>query len=317
MFTVSEIYEEAKKDVGTCDDALFFRYCTDAVALIANKADFEGWKGYVDICVTDRCITLPREVQTVIAVNIEGNPAVGRNELFSFHLNGPGSRKKTSCNWYWTDGGYNHATYRDIPTPSQLVAYLDKESDNGKSVIVHGFDENNKPLWHDVGGQQRRGYPLPTVYGYAVPDEDMPKISRITRVVKERTDGVVRVSTVDDSGLTGTLLGVYEPDELVPQYRRIRINRDAEWVRIAYMKSNPRIDSYYDHIPLQSRLAFLLAVKALRSYKHEDIAEAHSFEADAARLELEAQDKLDVATLAPPMIVDHNNPQDKSDWDIR
>lgn len=317
MFTVDEIYDEARKDIGSCDEKLFFRWVTDAVALIANKADFEGWKGYVDICVSGQCITLPREVQTVVAVNIEGNPAVGRNQLFSFHLNGPGDNKRSSCNWYWDDSGYSYATYRDIVTPSQLVAYLENENDNGSSVIVHGFDEENRPLWHTVGGEQRRGYPLPTVYGYAVPDDAMPKISRITRIVKERTKGSIRVSTTDDSGMTGTLLGVYEPDELVPQYRRIRINRAASWVRVAYMKANPRIDSMYDHIPLQSRTAFLLAVKALRMYKQEDIAEAHSFEADAARLELEAQDKLDVATLAPPCIVDHNQPQDKSDWDIR
>lgn len=316
MFTVNEIYDEAKKIVGSCDDPLFFRWLSDAVALVSNKAEFEGWKGYVDICVSDKCVTLPREVGTVLAVNMNGNPAVGRNELFSFHLNGPGE-KSHRCDWAWTDGGYAHATYRDIGAPSQLVAYVENEADNGSSLVVEGYDRYGKPLWHTVGGEQRRGYPVPTVYGYAIPDDDMPEIARITRVVKGRTQGTVRLSTIDDTGDTGTLLGVYEPDELVPQYRRIRLNKTCDWVRIAYRKTNPKIESRYDHIPLQSRLAFLMALRAVRMYFAEDIAEAHSYESDAARLELEAQDKLESPTLSPPSVVDWNNIQAKDDWDIR
>lgn len=316
MFQVDDIYDEAKKIVGSCDDPLFFRWLSDAVALIANKADFEGWKGYLDICATDRCVTLPREVQTVLGVTLDGNPAVGRNELFSFHLNGPGD-KRSACNWAWDDGGANHATYRDITTPSKLVAQLDTEEDNGVSVVVHGFDKNNQPLWHEVGGEQRRGYPIPTIYGYGVPDVDMPEIGRITAVIKERSKGTVRLSTIDSSGLTGTLLGVYEPDELYPQYRRIRLSRAASWVRIAYTKVNPKVDSRYDHIPLNSRLGFLLAVRAVRFYSHEDIAEAHSYEADAVRMELEAQLKLEAEILSPPQVVDWNQLQAKDDFDIR
>src|SRR6266702_7086493 len=100
MFTVSEIYDEGKKIIGACDDVKFFRWCGDVVTMIANKADFEGWKLTLDICTAGchcstgtacnrgascgrRCLTLPREVETVIAVNIGGQPTLGFGQLFN------------------------------------------------------------------------------------------------------------------------------------------------------------------------------------------------------------------------------------------
>jgi hypothetical protein len=127
----------------------------------------------------------------------------------------------------------------------------------------------------------------------------------------------MRLSTVDDSGTTGTLLGVYEPDETLPQYRRIKLNRACNWVRIAYLKNNPIFTSRYDHIELSSRIGFLLAMQARKMYKDLRTDEAHSFEADAARLEQEAQWKMDPPTYMPPQVNDMNNIRDKADYDIR
>src|SRR5690349_14154798 len=98
MFRVNDVYDEAKKIIGVCDEEKLFRWLGDAVGLIANKGDFEGWKGYLDICTMGcqcnsgadqscrlgccgrRCIALPREVETVIAVNIGGQPALGKQQ---------------------------------------------------------------------------------------------------------------------------------------------------------------------------------------------------------------------------------------------
>lgn len=331
MFRVDDVYDEAKKIIGVCDDTKLFRWMGDAVTIISNKADLEGWKGYLDICTRGcncdsgcnrtggcgrKCLALPREVETVLAVNIGGRPTLGHSQLFSFHLNGPGDCK-ADCGWGWQDQGNFNVTYKDLITPSKLIAYTQNPLDNGKQLIVYGYDTAGNVLRRQEGSNFINGYQVPMIYGYAIPDVGAPEVARITGLYKEPTVGSVRLSTIDDSGTTGTLLSVMEPDETLPQYRRIQLNRACEWVRIAYRKTDPVFHSRWDHIPLQSRLAFLLAFQARKMYADLQIGEAHSFEADAARMEVEAQQTREAPLYMPVQVIDHNNPKDKSDYDIR
>lgn len=318
MFQVDDIWEEAKKLVGMCDDPKLFRWLSDAVTLTANKADFEGWKGFIDICTTNRglCATMPREVDTVYGVTLGGHPTLGLGQLFNFHLNGPGEGCG-SCGWTWQDMGGFHSVYRDITVPSKLVAYVQNPSDTGKALIVYGFDDQGNKLRRETSTGWLDGYQVPTIYGYAVSETGAPTVARVTAVDKALTDGPIRLSTIDDSGLTGTLLAVYEPDERFPQYRRIKLSRACEWIRVAYRKNSPIFRSRFDHVPLKSRIAFLLAVQAVKSYSEKDIAMAHAFESDAARLELEAQNASEAPTFTPIQVVGMNDLLDKSDYDIR
>jgi YD repeat-containing protein len=335
MIRVDEIYDEARKIIGTCDDLKLFRWLSDAVGMIANKEDLEGWKGYLDICTQGcgsctagttcnnpagcgrRCVALPREVDTVIGVNIGGQPVLGRSQLFSFHLNGPGDCR-TICEWAWSDQGKMHCTYRELTEPAKLVAHLQTSADNGAQVLVYGYDDHGNVLRRqDTNGAWINGYQIPTIYGVAVPEVGAPVIARVTQLYKQPTVGSVRLSTIDDSGATGTLLTVMEPDETLPQYRRIQLNRSCNWVRIAYRKTNPIFTSKYDHIPLRSRLAILVALQARKHIADNQIAEAHSYEADAARMELEAQQMAEAPLFHPVQVVDMSNPRDKYDYDIR
>lgn len=332
MFTVNEVYDEAKKIAGMCSDEKLFRWMGDVVTMIANKGDFEGWKGYLDICTAGgcqtcseskpcrsqccgrRCISLPREVETPLAVNIGGHPTLGYGQLFNFHLNGMGDCC-TPCDWSWQDLGQNYSTMRDLITPAKLVAYLQSPNDNGKRLVVFGYDVNGNLLRRTENGIVVNGYRVPTIYGYAIPDAEAPLIARITGVDKERSEATMRLSTTDDSGSTGVTLGIYEPDETVPQYRRIRINRVCDWIRLAYRKSNPVFFSKSDHIPLKSRVGFLLGMQARKEYADNDLAEATAYEAQAARLEIEAQTATESPTHFPMQVIDRSESiRDKSDY---
>jgi hypothetical protein len=300
------------------------------VTLIANKGDFEGWKGWIDICTRgchcggrekhdscgSRCITLPREVETVLAVNIQGQPSLGLGQLFNFHLNGPGDREGT-CEWSWQDQGNWHCTYKDLITPAQLVVHLGTAEDNDKEFTVFGYDEHGNVLRQQINGVWHNGLRLPTIYGVALPDTDAPKIARITGIHREASVASMRLGTIDDTGTSGVTLGVYEPDETLPQFRRIIISRSCRWVRVAYRRTNPVFTSRWDHIPLKSRVGFLLGVAARKHYSTYDYAGAHAAEADAVRLEVEAQQVAEANTYSPPQIVDRSQVRDKSDYDIR
>lgn len=330
MFRVDDIYDEAKKIVGICDDAKLYRWIGDAVGLIVNKADVEGLKGTLDICSAGcscdganpcgdgcgrRCLTMPREIETVIAVNIGGRPALGYAQLFNHHLNGPGDCR-TGCNFSWQDMGAYFSTYRDLITPAKLVVYTQNVEDNNKEFIVYGYDGDGNVLRRQVAGVWKNGLAIPTIYGAAIPDVDAPTVSRITGIFKQSSVGSMRLSTIDDSGATGVLLGVYEPDETVPQFRRIMLNRACNWARVSYLKTSASFSSKYDHIPLKSRLGFLMAMQAVKSYISVQLAEAHAFEADAARMEVEAQMKLDAPLYMPIQVVDMNRLRDKGDYHI-
>lgn len=334
MFRVIEVYDEAKNIVGQCNDAKLFRWLGRAVSLVANKADLDGLRGYLDICTMGcscattgsicnspagcgrRCITLPREVETVIGIQVGGQPVLFRGELFQFHLNGPGSCR-TVCEWAADDRGHNYCTFRDIITPAKVVAYLETPEDNGKQFLIYGFDKKGQTLKRQVNGVWTPGYQVPTIFGVAVPDNEAPDIARITNIFKEDTIGNMRLSTLDDSGATGITLGVYEPDENTPNYTRLQLNRSCNWVRVAYLKTNPTFNSKYDHIPLRSQQAVLMAVQAVKEYSDKQYEAAHSCEADAARMEIEAQLKAEPPTFNPIQVVDMSQPRDKYDYDIR
>lgn len=331
MFRVDDIYDEAKKLSGFCDDTKLFRWVGDCVSMVANKGDFEGWKGWLDICTVGcncahtstpcnqrelcgrRCVTLPREIETVLAVNIGGHPSLGFGTLFNFHLNGPGDGC-ASCNWSWQDQGDWHTTHRDIVTPTRVVAFLQTAEDNGKELTIEGYDSAGNVLRRQENGEWVNGYRVPTIYGVAMPDTTAPLIARITKVFKERTAGSIRLASRDNT----VQLANYEPDETLPQYRRIKLNRASNWVRIAYMKANPTFHSRYDHIPLRSRLGFLLAMQARKHYSDLQIGDAHAYEADAVRMEVEAQMKAEpITTLNPLQIVDRmSSLRDQDDFGI-
>ena len=93
MFQAQDVLDDARDIFGICKEEKLFRYITDAIRLLANKGDIDPLVGALDICVQNKCVTLPNEVETVFGVNLAGRPALGHNELFSWHLNGPGDRK--------------------------------------------------------------------------------------------------------------------------------------------------------------------------------------------------------------------------------
>lgn len=301
MLTVDEIWDEASEVFGHCNERKLLRWITDAVQLLANKGEIDPLVGQVDLCVNGGCVTLPREIETVLAVNIGGHPALGRDELFSFHLNGLGDFN-TPCGYTWTNvGGF--CTYRDIQCPARLIAFLDKEEDQGKELRVFGFDDQNRPLRTLVGNRWEDGYLVPTIFGYALPDSTAPYVSRITSIRKAITVGNVRLSSFDNSSSSGTLLGVFEHDETEPYYRRIRLHHSADWVRLYFRRRSLELRTQKDRIYLHSRPALMLAFHALKAYRQTDLAAGVQFEAQATRLLSERESVL-TAPVANPIQVD-------------
>lgn len=286
-FTVGDVYDEVLKIVGQCDQQSVYSQVTHAVEVLSNSGDFDLLLGYVDLCVVNNDITLPREVDTVLAVNVNGKPAILRDQMYRFHLNGLGDCKQPCIN-HCEDRGL-FPTYRDLTTPSKLVAIVDLEDDENSPLWAYGYDQNGVWIRTEEGGVMKDGYRVPTVYGASVPDEGAPTFSRVVRIRKGVTKGRVRLSSYDLSDSTGVLVGVMDADETDPQYRRLRIRGCSNnWVRVMYRKRVYKIRSDDDLIPLPATLPLLMMLRALKAYTDKDLTTATGFEATARRLLTEA-----------------------------
>lgn len=313
---VSDIWEQARKIAGHCSEPILLKFISDAVQLLANKGETDLLMGYLDLCLSGNCATLPREVQTIISLNICGRPTYAQDVLMEFHYNGLGSCGP-ACSWSWADGA-NWPTYKDIICPAKLVAYLDSPEDQGKKLKILGFDDQNRPLRTKVGNDWQDGLLVPMIYGYALPSSSDPYVSRITAVYKDLTVANVRLSSFDNaanvSGGTGTLLGIYEPDETEPRYRRIRLGHCGGWVRIAYRKNSYELRSVNDRILITSRPAMIMAMRALQFYNDGDLQNGNGYEANATRLLTEMENSLTGPARMPIQVLDLNSTFDKGDY---
>lgn len=302
MLTANDIWDDAEVIFGICDETKLLVKISDAVELLVNKGEIETLVGFVDICVDGQAVTLPREVETVLGVNIGGHPAIGRDELFSFHLNGPGDFC-TSCRYSWENVGA-FPTYKDIRCPSKLVSFVDNAQDAGKKLRVFGYDEHQRQLRQEIGGVWYDGYLVPTIYGYAVPEANAPRVARITYIEKDLTVANIRLSSYDNDTNYGTLIGVFEPTETRPSYRRIKLSHCADWVRLAYRRRSNRLTSRHDRILLHSRPALLLSMRAIKKYEEAQLSTALAFEAQATRLLTEKESVLTSPTANPIQVND-------------
>ena len=142
---VSQIFDECAEILGTTDNSKIFRKIQQAVATLMESGHWTHSVADVDVCTGwDRCsITLPRNIDVPLAVNIDGSPTYFRNRLFQYHINKGGMFN--SVEWAWDDRGYV-ATLMEIIQPSQLVAVAELENDVGKTIRVLGTDQNNRTI---------------------------------------------------------------------------------------------------------------------------------------------------------------------------
>lgn len=278
MIAVSDIAEDGKRILANCSEKTLFNRLNHVIELLANESDWDPLIGVVDICTNPdaRCVTLPREVETPLQVNIGGNPARPNNRFFSFHLNGPGDDCKDTIDYTWDDKG-DYPTIQDPTQPVQLIAFLEDPGDNDAELWVYGYDEHNRWLRTEVNGEMLDGYPVPTIFGYAVPNPTAPKVSRIMRVRKSSTRGYIRLTSFDIGATTGVLIGDYAPDETEPSYRRIVLGRNCGWVRIIFRRRVFKVTRLTDLIPLHSPFAILMALKAVSKMEDDQIDEGDKY----------------------------------------
>lgn len=282
ILQVEDIWDDAQRVLGTCDQEVVYSRINDAIELLANKGEWEPLLAYLDVTATDRVVPLPIEVETPLAVSLNGDPAIGRDKLFEFHVNGPGDHWDES-DWRWQDG-FRHATLVDPSStdPETVGVYSTDGTDTGGFVTIFGQDENGDPLTTD-------GEPglIMGLEGGEATVFSVQKPSRIDAIKKGTTNGNVFVVT---SG--GTVYAKLRPQDTTSQYRRILVSKPDAAVRIFFRRTTAKVAFRTDWIPLNQRFALVLALRAIKAYDDERLDVAMAYEAQAARLVAEKNYRL-------------------------
>lgn len=232
-----------------CDQKLIFNYLTLAIELLANEGQFDPLVNTVDFYVDGAyLLCLPRDVKTVLRLNINNNPSFARNRIYEFSQNGEGSVDGASVGWQWHERGYS-CIQDETHLPSRLQYQVTQDADLNKNVTIYGTDPNGRSVKETIQGAEM-DFPF-TINTFA----------EVTKVVRDATIGDAYLLAGDNAGAS---IARYYPDETEPTYRVIKISQTGVAVRMIYRKNTFAITSMDDVIPLQSKFAVIQMVQAVR-----------------------------------------------------
>lgn len=192
---------------------------------------------------TYRGVTLPRDYQSVEAMWLNSTPITLYTSWREWQR---GMAPECACGLAKYDLPDLYSSERDI-LPGRAVklsVHAEQTADIGKSCTIIGTD---------VFGA-RRNYVFILTHEPQFTENAMAFIDRGRGFIKERTKG--RVVLSDENGRN---LSVYDPDETVPGYRRIKITGMRDDCRQVNIRGNRRYFPVYaesDLIETDNRTAF-------------------------------------------------------------
>jgi hypothetical protein len=235
-----------------------------------------------------RYVTLPRYVDTVMALNINRRPGEMLNNWFEYHLGGQGNQDWLPCR-SWETFEEEFPTVRDVLYPQKLVAIPDIQSDESVPIRVFGFAEHGKPLQTvNAEGVSVDGIPV-TCSINGTYDTAPIFVSRITRITKGPSNGFIKLLGKDKDDANEITLGYWYPDETEPRYRRIKLYTNCSRVRIKYRMRENKLSALTDPIHLKSKTALLAMLSAIELNWQGKFDDAQKMEANAERLLREEQ----------------------------
>lgn len=235
VVVVADIYDEASRIFGAQGRDKIFDRITSTLELLYNKSQWDGLIGYVDIRSDDDFyVALPRYVDQILALNVNGNRGIFRNKWFEFNLNSLGEfcdQRQDPRNWVPWDqlvttekagacGGrvstfgafgtsgvlrnnrppYGWEEVGETPLayrlkgPAQLVAVPELAQDNNALITVYGYDEFDQPVLNKRGNW---GIVIPCRKHSLAPARGVPNIRRIERITKEPTYGFISLYAIN------------------------------------------------------------------------------------------------------------------------
>lgn len=279
----ADFYSQAKQAFAGCDEATVLARLTDAVRLLVNKGINDPLLGEIEMCVCDGCITLPRDVGTVLGIDVCGNPTLIQDQWFKYHINGPGSNNQGGCGPITEMGMV--CTYKDPSEPAYLIAEVTSAADNNKKMRVYATDVEGKKIFTPgPNGILEEGFLVPMIFGFSKRAPNVPPLGSIYRITREATRDFVKLLAIRASdGVSQCQIGQYEPDETLPQYRRIRVPNKTS-VSVKYKKATLVVSSLRSWMNIDNNEALRLACRAVKFRLDDMYDKARAAEEEASRI---------------------------------
>lgn len=275
IVTLGEAIRASKSNdiLGIDDRGTIIDYISRAIEIAAFKANWDPWVGTMDLCCDNRgYVTLPDVVDTVLATNIGGAPALFRNAWYEFHVNGVGSNQcGSACGLFWDDKMWS-PVLQDLQDWSLVAAICEDPIDGNGSLelIVEGetMDSgyNQKmALTIPVTGPSTPGVRVKLLTGVAATDPGVTYFKKITRITKPVTRGYVKLLGFPPEQLVNAVtLGYFAPNETKPLYKRMRVSAQCSWVRVRFRRKYLIPTEDYEVLPISSKQALIWLLKSIR-----------------------------------------------------
>lgn len=288
--------------IGSCNNERAYRIYSRASRLLADKGLSPGLVQEISICCCAGFFTLPREVEQVLGIQVNSMAVIPRNEWFQYHISGPGDADYTPCG-YADILTQNACTARDPDRPVNLALRVRSAQDANKMFRVGAWYENGEKAYSaNSAGQMKEGFLMPTIFGALRTPAGIDPVTKIDWISKEKFVDWCELYAVDpDTNEAISLLGKYAPDEIQPQYVRIRTTAENV-VRVKFRRRNFDVTSEDDWIPVDNVDAFLLASRAVVKRDAEQYDAARWCEAEAERLLKETIRARRPGGIAPPQV---------------
>jgi len=206
--------------LGLCAiDPRFTSYVNEAQEILLPQGKWRGTYQEFRICTCNGCLTWPREILTIEQAAVCDQPITIRNQWYSYLPFGPGiqGKKNVVKGLPLIDRG-EACTFADmIGIVSKIKVYADVAEAAGSKILLQGNDENGNWIRTLVSGEWVDGE---YVTISTTPTLSTHIFSSLVSVQKPLTNGAVRLYAYDTVLLTQYAIAIYQPDELLPVYRR-------------------------------------------------------------------------------------------------
>jgi hypothetical protein len=295
--TVAEARDRIASAAGLCaSDARVLSYLNRAIRRLLPKGKWKGTYMTFQICVNSDCITWPRQIGTIEAVNVCSKPIAVRNSWYEFLEAGPGTQNGNSGLKHLDRG--EHCAFDDITASAldrKIRVYADVTEGAGKTIILQGYDQYGIWIRTQDAGVWIDGEKVAIPATTAGPSVSTKVFSKLVRVIKAETNGAIRLYEYNTTDAVNVRpLAFYEPDETLPSYRRsylpglsrVHSNGDCERAQVevvAKLRFYP-VSGENDFLLIANLDALEEETRALVHFDNRNFAEGYTAEKFAVSL---------------------------------
>lgn len=313
MLTFLQLKESSIVDIAgvTPSSPQFRTLANDVIRQLMRRGDWPGAIQPMYLCLKRGCVVWPREVGSIRRMNFCNQAVPVMNDWYSY-LPWDGQRwNYSSPSWfgttYWpmcgqralVTGGFRSPVFQDLLGDGrELRAYIETPLDVGKKLTIFGTDNGNQPLTQKGLGSWNAGaeMTLQNPYTTLKVSGSNVLVRNISRVVKEVTNGRVRLYAFNTATSILEEVATYEPSEVNPFFLRQNVNTSccsgSEGVLALVKLQFIPVVSDTDYVPIDNLDALKFGFQAVKSRDAGDRKAGDELEGMAIReLNLEVQDQ--------------------------